>query len=137
MEISIMKWCLVTLVMIAGLTVLTGCGGQATTVTGAVLLDGQPLQGGFIVLYGSSGACVSTSIVNGTYEVRQPPRGGVTVAIFDGLPPMRREVAATAKSPRSSSVPMRYQSKETSPLKVEVKEGTNAFNVELVSVERR
>jgi hypothetical protein len=115
--------------------VLAGCGDKTTTVTGKVSLDGQPVEAGFVILYGPTGACVSTGIIDGTYEVHNPPRGNVTVVVSDGAEPPRPGATATRQQQRPGSIPPRYQSKQTSPLKLELKEGPNSFDVELVSVQ--
>jgi hypothetical protein len=120
--------------MAMGVWVLAGCGDKPTTsLRGTVTLDGQPLQSGYIVVYGPEAGCVADQIRGGSYEVRNPPLGQVTVVISDGASPTLPGWTPDAKDYRAGGIPLEYLSKATSPLKVPIKEGVNPLNVTMVS----
>ncbi|MEQ9408952.1 MAG: hypothetical protein RIK87_14540 [Fuerstiella sp.] len=118
--------------------ILTGCGDnedlpETAPVSGKVTLNGQPLTNGTVTFhpegpgnpgYGEikeDGAFDLT-----TYELRDGAVLGlhkVTVEVFDadpeGPPPL------PGSEDELSTVPKKYSSPETSPLRFEVKQGTN------------
>lgn len=57
---------------------LLGCGRKETTVSGMVVLDGQPLKDGYITFFppeGSTATAVGTKVTNGHYEIKPMPTG--------------------------------------------------------------
>lgn len=113
---------------------LAGCKDNSiTTLSGKVTLDGQPFETGIIIFYSPVEGCVSERVHDGQYEVRNPPLGEVVIVLSDGSTPMLPDWKPDPKSFRPGAIPPQYLTKETSPLKVEVKQGQNNYDVALVS----
>jgi hypothetical protein len=68
------KW-LVVLLGLGAPALVTGCGPESATVSGTVLVDGEPVDKGVIVYVPAdrTGAPVSGEIQKGRYEVRATP----------------------------------------------------------------
>ena len=112
---------------------LTGCGEEdQTTLSGEITLDGEPVKSGFILVYGPVNGWVSENIQDGKYEVISPPLGEVTLVVSDGSPRPPGWKPDSAHY-RPGSIPPQYTAKEVSPLKTEVKEGSNTFDVRMES----
>jgi hypothetical protein len=146
----------VTLCLIA---LAAGCGQASGRVSGRVLLDGKPVQGGILTFVPANfkGQSVATKVEeSGTYSVELP--AGDMLISFDNrdlAPPppraplpvpkgLRPDVAAKMVRPtppapppdragRYVKVPDRYYSADTSDLKLTVKPGEQQFDVELSS----
>ena len=115
-----------------------GCwGNDFGTVEGVVSLDGKPLEGGSVIFYPAEAGPISYSNIgsHGSYQIRTASRQGVlpgkyvaTVSYRSGPPSPGmsvREIMALEK------VPIRYCTKETSDLHVEVKPGRNSIDLKL------
>ena len=128
---------------LAGLLILCaasqGCGGNGfAMVEGIVSLDGKPLEGGSVTFYPAVSGPLSYSGIGsqGSYEIRTASRQGVlpgqyvaTVSYRSGPPSpgmTLRQLQALEK------VPIRYCTKETSDLHVEVQPGRNSIDLQLV-----
>ena len=119
--------------------VCQGCGNDLGTVEGTVSLDGKALDGGSAILYPAETGPISYSNIgpDGSYQIRTASREGVlpgqyiaTVSYRSGPPSpgmSLREIQALEK------VPIRYCTKETSDLHVEVKPGRNSIDLKLTT----
>jgi hypothetical protein len=115
---------------------LCGCGGNVSTVSGKVTLEGNILDKGDIGFHQAEGMIVSTTRINpdGSYKIGAEAKtlpGNYKVVII------ANEVSI-AKGPGNVPMPTRitplaYSSKEQTPLKAELKAGSNEFNFDLKS----
>jgi len=113
---------------------LCGCGGNVSTVSGKVTLEGNILDKGDIGFHQAEGMIVSTTRINpdGSYKIGAEAKtlpGNYKVVII------ANEVSI-AKGPGNVPMPTRitplaYSSKEKTPLKAELKAGSNEFNFDL------
>ena len=106
-------------------------------VEGIVSLDEKPLEGGSVNFYPAESGPLSYSDIgsDGSYQIRTASRQGVlpgqyvaTVSYRSGPPSpgmTLRQILALEK------VPIRYCTKETSDLHVEVKPGRNSIDLKL------
>jgi hypothetical protein len=124
-----------------------GCGGGMGTVKGKITVRGQPLAGGLITFLpqGENNNPVSVAInMDGTYDSGPIiPSGLAKVYIIPSSPVGRGPAAgggdvipvakkALAASAGATSVPVKYQTVETSGLTVTVKPGeTVTFDQDL------
>ena len=128
----------------AVLVALVGCGdSQRGAVSGRITLDGQPVDGGtvnFIPTSDSEGSAVWGEIKGGLYslsggngstvgqnrvEIRWPKKTGRRIPMAAPAPPDAM-IEQTIEA-----IPARYNTQ--SELHVEVQQGENTFNFELVS----
>jgi hypothetical protein len=115
---------------------LCGCGGNVSTVSGKVTLEGNILDKGDIGFHQAEGVVVSTTRINqdGSYKIGAEAKtlpGNYKVVII------ANEVSI-GKGPGNVPMPTRitplaYSSKEKTPLKAELKAGSNEFNFDLKS----
>ncbi|NBR05843.1 MAG: hypothetical protein EBT92_08730 [Planctomycetes bacterium] len=115
---------------------VSGCGGNVSTISGKVTLEGKILDKGDIGFHQAEGVVVSTTRINpdGSYTIGAEAKtlpGNYKVVII------ANEVSI-AKGPGSVPMPTRitplaYSSKEQTPLKAELKAGPNEFNFDLKS----
>ena len=115
---------------------LCGCGGNVSTVSGKVTLEGIVLDKGDIGFHQAEGVVVSTTRINqdGSYKIGAEAKtlpGNYKVVII------ANEVSI-GKGPGNVPMPTRitplaYSSKEQTPLKAELKAGSNEFNFDLKS----
>ena len=115
---------------------LYGCGGNVSTVSGKVTLEGVILDKGDIGFHQAEGMIVSTTRINpdGSYKIGAEAKtlpGNYKVVII------ANEVSI-GKGPGNVPMPTRitplaYSNKEKTPLKAELKEGSNEFNFDLKS----
>jgi len=115
---------------------LCGCGGNVSTVSGKVTLEGIILDQGDIGFHQAEGMIVSTTRINpdGSYKIGAEAKtlpGNYKVVII------ANEVSI-GKGPGNVPMPTRitplaYSSKEQTPLKAELKAGSNEFNFDLKS----
>ena len=115
---------------------LCGCGGNVSTVSGKVTLEGNILDKGDIGFHQAEGVVVSTTRINqdGSYKIGAEAKtlpGNYKVVII------ANEVSI-GKGPGNVPMPTRitplaYSSKEQTPLKAELKAGSNEFNFDLKS----
>jgi len=111
-----------------------GCGANVSTISGKVTLDGKILDKGDIGFHQEEGAVVSTTRINqdGSYKVGAEANtlpGNYKVIII-------ANEFAISKGPGNVLMPTRitplaYSSKEQTPLKAELKVGSNEFNFDL------
>jgi hypothetical protein len=116
---------------------LPGCGSgenlpECAPVSGKVTIDGEPLVSAMVTFHpekpGNTGQAASEP--DGTYTLNTYGTkdgalvGKHTVTIERYLPPMPSQPGGKLPSSKSS-VPKKYTRPDTSPLKVEVKSGTN------------
>jgi len=120
-------------------TVLVGCGEESdqpdlAKVTGVVTYDGQPLESGTIVFYPAAGRSASGEIAKG--EILPL----TTFKPEDGVPIGKHKVAIQSLdgdgkdmyAKRTSLIPEKYGSPETSGLTAEIKSGeANELKFEL------
>jgi hypothetical protein len=87
---------------------------HTASIKGTVLLNGQPVAEGKLVLHPQSGEPVTIEIADGAFEAQEVPHGQMRVVI------------------KAEAVPARYSREETTGLTVEVHEGNNVFDFALV-----
>ena len=113
---------------------LCGCGGNVSTVSGKVTLEGIVLDKGDIGFHQAEGVVVSTTRIN--------PDGSYKVGAETNTLPGNYKVVIIAneftisKGPGNVRMPTRitplaYSNKEKTPLKAELKVGSNEFNFDL------
>jgi hypothetical protein len=115
---------------------LYGCGGNVSTVSGKVTLEGIILDKGDIGFHQAEGMIVSTTRINpdGSYKIGAEAKtlpGNYKVVII------ANEVSI-GKGPGNVPMPTRitplaYSNKEKTPLKAELKAGSNEFNFDLTT----
>jgi hypothetical protein len=114
---------------------LPGCGPtenlpECAPVTGKVTIGGQPLASAMVTFHpegegnkGQASTEVDGTYVLNTYDVKDGAVVGKhTVTVERYLPPMPTQPGGKIPTARST-VPKKYNTPETSPLKVEVKKG--------------
>jgi hypothetical protein len=105
----------VALAAACGLLVVLAPPAPAADVkaSGTVTFKGVPLPAGKITFYLDNGQFVGSKVKDGKYTVDRLPAGTWKVAV------------------EGKGLPRAYAAEETSPLKVEVKEGPATFNFDL------
>lgn len=124
---------LINVVLLFG---LCGCGANVSTISGKVTIDGKILDKGDIGFHQAEGVVVSTTQINqdGSYKIGAEANtlpGNYKIVII------ANEVSI-GKGPGSVPMPTRitplaYSNKEQTPLKAELKAGSNEFNFDLKS----
>ena len=124
---------LINVVLLFG---LCGCGANVSTISGKVTIDGKILDKGDIGFHQAEGVVVSTTQINqdGSYKIGAEANtlpGNYKIVII------ANEVSI-GKGPGSVPMPTRitplaYSSKEQTPLKAELKAGSNEFSFDLKS----
>lgn len=128
--------------LVVGLLVLSGCGGSGTdreTVSGAVTLDGKPLETGSILFTPEGpGSTAGGEIENGQYNLSRElglSPGSYRVQIQSWRPTgrtIRDAASGETFEDLVSIIPPRYN--ERSELKVTIEQGTeNTFDYALES----
>jgi hypothetical protein len=134
---------------------VVGCGAKTATVSGKVYLDGKLLKGGNVTFASSEGkGTVSTPIKeDGTYSREDVPTGKVNIAVeTESLNPANRPTGAMAYKPpggqqapaglggpmedtskRYTPIPEKYTTAERSGISIQVKSGTNPYDIQLKS----
>jgi hypothetical protein len=97
------------------LLVLSPCPVLAADgkVTGKVFVAGKPLASGRIIFYQDNGQFVGSKVKNGDYAIDRVPVGTRKVTV------------------EGDGVPAKYAAEDTSGLVVELKEGTNSYDISL------
>lgn len=118
-----------TLVLLALMAPLAGCGQRAATVSGQVTVDDQPLKKGVIVFAPAdgNGPPAQATIENGRYEVETLPgnkRVQISAPVVIGKKKEYDAPDAPLVEITGESLPDRYHS--NSELTFEVKVGANA-----------
>lgn len=134
-----------------GLLVLgiSGCGGSAIkpgrktgVVTGTITLNDQPLNGGVVCLtddvdgdtaFGTVGSDGKFSV---TYNRgSNVPTGKYHITVSPPPPAVQPTPAELMKNPGKykvvNTIPVKYRTKTTTDLTAEIKEGTNALNLQM------
>jgi hypothetical protein len=127
-------------VLLLACAISQGCSGNGFgLVAGIVSLDGKPLEGGSVTFYPAKSGPLSYSDIasDGSYQIRTASRQGllpgkyVATVSYRSAPPSPgmtlQQILALEK------VPVRYCSKETSDLHVEVELGKNSIDLKLVN----
>jgi hypothetical protein len=106
---------LVALAAACGLLVVLAPAAPAADAkaSGTVTFKGKPLLAGKVTFYLDNGQFVGSKVKDGKYTVDRIPVGTWKVAV------------------EGTGVPRAYAAEETSPLKVEVKEGPATFDFDL------
>lgn len=95
----------------------------AGSVTGKVTYKGKPLPGGTVTLTGKDGKAVSGAIVeDGSYTVRAVKPGTYTMTVD----------TSAAKGKAFVAIPEKYKEADKSGLTVEVKEGNQNHDIDLI-----
>lgn len=130
------------------IAVAVGCGGPSSTVSGVLLLDGEPVQAtgmviGTVMLEPSTDTGVpATGSVNGDgrFEVTtganrglEPGKYAVAVNVLRSMPPAYKGAPPGAER---ISHP-KYASTQTSGISFEVSPGSNDFELEIESAPKR
>jgi len=118
-----------------GVLLVASCGGDRT-LTGKVSYKSQPLTKGQISFVGEGGKSASGTINNdGTYFVKNPPLGVVTVTVLayqvEGEDKFGFAPQKTAP-PMKSAVPVKYNEPSTSGLKYTIERKTTTLDIDLV-----
>jgi hypothetical protein len=128
------------------LLALAGCSSKTGTISGKVLLNGQPLPGGDVsfVSVDQTGKVLSSQAApiqsDGSYSIAKVPIGPVKITVEGkaGIPkldPAKMNIPKTALPPiRQESavpVPRRYGKLETTDLALTVQGGSQEHNIEL------
>ena len=116
------------------LLAVMGCGNPVATVTGKVTMDGKPLEFGDIGFHLENGTVVgNTKIINGgTYSIganTQLAPGNYKAVIIVNETSVSKGPGSVVMPKRIS--PEKYSTKESTPLKVELKAGANTANFDL------
>ncbi len=139
-------------VVVAALAVaVAGCGSneftginRGGTLAGKVTLDGTPVGGGEVQVYGADGKHSASATIrnDGSYSVADPPLGPCKIAVVTSgikdVPPKAKTRGpvdftdpATGEWPNYVAIPSAYEDKEKSGLTAEVKPGANAHDLPL------
>jgi len=116
---------------------IAGCGNRDATVTGTITRNSQALTHGQIHFISATGESASTTInSDGTFTCIAVPLGEVTVTVeaVEGKEKVDKKLSLNGPMRPPNlifSVPERYVSPESSPLKLIVKPGPQKFNIEL------
>ena len=123
-------------------------GGRAT-VTGRVMMQGRPVIWGSVMLIGSNGVAAAGRIEpDGSFTVPNAPTGDVTITVSSPDPmvdyyktqiksmrvavPVSQWPAPPVDRNQWFLIPKRYENPATSDLKLTVKRGTPACEIDLV-----
>jgi hypothetical protein len=123
---------------------LAGCGSETGELTGSVRYKGKAVVAGTVTVYDAENRPFQGAIEQGKYTVTGITPGAVQVAVVSPNPnqgmypkgtPARpgREARPTAAAPVAGwfALPKKYEGAETSPLKTDVKAGSNPYDIEL------
>jgi hypothetical protein len=130
------RYCLIVALLFCAL--FQGCGGNGfALVEGVVSLDGKALEGGSVTFYPTSSGPLSYSSIasDGSYQIRTASRQGVLPGQYVATVSWRTGPASPGMTLRQilalEKVPIRYCTKETSDLHIEIKPGRNSIDLEL------
>lgn len=127
------------------LALATGCAEHEATVSGRVTLDGKPLDHGAVTFHPANpGAAAYGSISAGGNYVVKTGRGKglaagpyvvtVQAVTMESLREMKTDASgAPVESTGTLLTPPQYANRDASPLRVEVKPGSNSIDLELKS----
>jgi hypothetical protein len=129
-----------TILSVALLTGLAGCGAGKGDLSGTVRLRDKLVRSGSVLVVGSDGIPRSTLIQNdGSYSIPQIPAGEVKIAVNspapqlmnDGPPDKYGKKHRPADNPDWFPIHERYGDFEKSGLTFTIRKGTNTFPIEL------
>lgn len=107
-------------------------------VEGFVTFKGVPLTSGTVTFHPEKSASVSGMVAaDGRYAVAGVPPGNAVVTVESAPGPDGDGPTPEAKGPkgkpsfRGVQIPQKYANKDTSPLRIEVREGKQPFNIEI------
>lgn len=107
-------------------------------VEGRVTFKGVPLPSGTVTLHPEKGAPASGMIADGHYSVTGVKLGAAVVTVESSTDLKEDNSMPEAKDTkgkpgaRGVPIPQKYAKKETSPLRIEVHEGKQPFDLEIV-----
>jgi hypothetical protein len=117
-----------------------GCGGNGfAKVEGMVSLDGKALEGGSVAFYPVQSGPLSYSDIgsNGSYQIRTASRQGVLPGQYVATVSWRSRSPSPGMSLREilalEKVPIRYCTRQTSDLRIEVEPGSNSIDLKLTT----
>lgn len=128
-----------TLVMVAA---VVGCSRHPSKLSGEVMLDGEPLPTGVIMLspartgpsaYGEIGADGRYELKTGSEKGLEPGEYVVTVAANEPGPTVPESETGATPPIRPLMTPHKYADVGTSPLRITVKPGSQRLTIELES----
>jgi hypothetical protein len=139
-----------TILVIGLLTALVGCGGNGSTdVSGRVTIGGKPVGAGTVVFTSIDGIRQGSAMMldDGTFRMRDAPVGDVTVHFHTKhLKTLRKPDPTGKPNPEATvakgldpdlmgstytPIPDRYESPETSGLKIQIVPGTQSLQIEI------
>lgn len=126
-------------ITVAGLLALTtGCGNSAEFPTGRVhgrvTYKGTPVQEGVVSLYSTEfGVGASAELdKDGAYAIAEPLRAGkYAVTILPPAEPPPQEAIPVSTKKTYPNLPEKYRDPKKSGLVVDIREGDNAFDVDM------
>jgi len=116
-----------------------GCGDGFSRVGGIVSLDGKALEGGTVAFYAVQSGPLSYSDIgaDGSYQIRTASREGVMPGQYVATVSWRSRPPSPGMSFREilalEKVPIKYCTRQTSDLDIEVEPGKNNIDLKLVS----
>ena len=127
--------------LLAVALVVAGCGSRGGTLAGRVLVDGEPLANGMLMVQAANGSQLSSPVVAGGYELREVPLGPARLAVRSlppppmiGPPPTSPASGAAAAAGGSfRPLPDDYADPERSGLEATVTDGWQRIDLELSS----
>jgi hypothetical protein len=134
---------LLTALCAAGLVWLGGCSGRSATVSGRVTVKGQPSGSGTVAFHPVAGGAVAYGTIgaDGSYTVKTGQGVGLeageyvaTVLITEAPKPgelQRDERGQLLEDAGRLLSPPRYATPTTSPLRHQVKPGSNRIDLDL------
>jgi hypothetical protein len=128
------------LLVVMLLCAVSGCwGNDFGTVEGIVSLDEKPLEGGSVNFYPAESGPLSYSDIgsDGSFQIRTASRKGllpgkyIATVSYRSAPPSPGMTISQIMA--LEKVPIKYCTKQTSDLHVEVKPGKNSIDLKLVN----
>lgn len=119
--------------------ILAGCGSRGGTLAGRVLVDGEPLANGMLMVQAANGSQLSSPVIAGSYELREIPLGPARLAVRSLPPPPMIGPPPTATVTGGGPItgdsftplPDDYADAERSGLRVDVAGGSQRADLEL------
>ncbi len=144
--------------LLATLLLLVGCGGRINrggTISGKVTIDGAPVTAGNVLFVSADGQLTAIGPIagDGSYTVKEPPLGNVSIAVqteqfrkrappakhsAPGGPPNKDAGSPGMVLPKPSerglvykATPKKYEQADTSGLRHVVERGNTTHDIEL------
>ncbi|HPZ84199.1 MAG TPA: carboxypeptidase regulatory-like domain-containing protein [Thermogutta sp.] len=130
------RYLVLGLIALSVILVLPGCTGRKTkpkgSVEGKVTFNGHPYTEASVVFFNQETGQGSSANIQPDGSFRLPERIEVGTYIVYLAPKMEEDPAAEPKPVSiDKTVPEKYWSESTSDIRVEVKTGSNQFNIDL------